>query len=1136
MGRTDRAVNFSIVFLSVLASAIWTRTGAPADETTPKSPGSSGSFSKDQVEFFEKMVQPILKARCLKCHGGEEKIRGGLRLSSRAAVLKGGDQGPAVELEKPAESLLLQAINYDELKMPPSGKLPQAEIDVLTKWVEQGLPWAAAIERDAPGAKAADAPPRVDEEARNYWAYRALSSPVVPTVKSAGWVQNPIDAFILSGLEAQGLSPAPPADRIALIRRVFYDLTGLPPSPDDVDAFVSDDSGDAYEQLIDRLLASRQYGEKWGRHWLDLVRFAETHGYERDSAKPFAWRYRDYVIDSFNRDKPYDQFLKEQLAGDELDLVTSETLIATGFYRLGIWDDEPADRLLAKFDVLDGIVSTTGQVVLGMTVGCARCHDHKKDPILQRDYYRLLAFFRDITDMNVKNTRRAATDEDRRTQHKLIQEKLVREAEMADQLERIQRQLARAIDEKQGKKHSSHPAPDLVDLKYRFYRDTWERLPDFDALKYETAGSLPRNLFTLSAASRGEAMGLVFEGRLKAPQSGEYTFYYEATEGVRIIVDGHIVCDTPERGRHQGSGRATLAAGLVPIRLEYFNTDKKPELKIAWEGPGVVRRSLTDESASDGLPILATSRETPQEWAYTLSAPANGWNDSGFDDSAWQRGAAGFGTAGTPGAVVRTVWNTKDIWLRKVVSLTDLPERISLDLHHDDEAEVYLNGRLIFETRGYLTAYKRILLPPAAAQALVAGENVVAVHCHQTVGGQYIDVGLVAAPERDVLHELVLAQGDALLDTGTIEKYTALNQKLEASRKEQIPEPGIEVMCVAERGREKTQVLIRGNPAAQGEIVEPGFPEVLPGAVANIHQRSGSEASSGKRRALAEWLTAADNPLTPRVMANRLWQFHFGRGIVPTPNDFGKLGEPPTHPELLDWLAVELVRAGWRLKPMHKLIMMSSAYRMSSGATKAGPDRDPGNRLFWRFNGRRLAAEEVRDSILAVSGQLNLKSGGPPVFPPIPKEVLAGQSVPGQGWGNSPPDEAARRSVYVHVKRSLLVPILSQHDMADTDSSCAVRFTTTVPTQALGMLNGEFTNDQATKLAERLGRESPGDLARQIKRAIRLTTSRTPPADEIERDAAFVERLQIDAGLSAEKALGQYCLLLLNANEFMYLD
>ena len=1107
-----------------------------ADDAAKPQAADNAAFSKTQIEFFEKEVQPILKSRCLKCHGTEEKIKGGLRLVSRSAVLTGGDQGPAVDLEKPPESLLIQAINYDGLEMPPSGKLPKAEIEILTKWVEQRLPWSAGAPDETiakPQAKSLE----VDDEARAYWAYRPLREIAVPRVQNAGWVHNPIDAFVLSKLEAEGLVPAPPANRIALIRRAYYDLLGLPPAPEEVDAFVADTSPDAWERLINRLLDRPQYGEKWGRHWLDLVRFAETHGYERDSVKPFAWRYRDYVIDSFNRDKPYDLFLREQLAGDELDVVTPETLIATGYYRLGLWDDEPADRLLAKYDVLDGIVSTTGQLVLGMTVGCARCHDHKKDPIPQRDYYRLLAFFRDVTDMNAKNTRHAASPEERRAHEQRVHDKLERENELERELLDTENQVAQVLAEKKGIKVPRRAVSDIVDLKYRLYRDTWQRLPDFDTLKFESAGDLPGNFITLSAATRQESIGLVFEGRLNVPQAGEYSFVCEATEGARLSIDGRVLWNEPEAGRHRGTIRVSLPAGLIPLQLEYFNADHPARLSISWEGPGIARRSLTGEAGvAESLPLAADSRREPQEWAYTNAAPAGNWQAPDFDDAAWQRGPGGFGTIGTPGGVVRTQWNSKDIWLRRRFQLSAVPERLSMELHHDDQAEIYLNGQLVHEARGIRTAYERILLPTAAAQSLVAGDNVLAVHCHQTTGGQYIDVGLIPAPERDVLHALVLEHGEDLLGPGAGAKYAALSERLEASRKEQLPEPGIEVMCVAERGSEQTHVLVRGNPAVPGETVEPGYPQVLSGAAAPAPPRVLDRAPSGKRRALAEWLTAENNPVTPRVMANRIWQFHFGRGLVPTPNDFGKLGEAPTHPELLDWLAGEFVRGGWHMKRMHRLIMLSNTYQMSSMANRAGMERDSANRLFWRCNMRRLAAEEVRDSILDVSGELNLKAGGPGVFPPIPKAVLAGQSVPGSGWGNSPPEDASRRSVYVHVKRSLLVPILSQHDMADTDSSCAVRFTTTVPTQALGMLNGEFTNEQAAKLARRLEREAPDDLSRQIARGIRLTTSRRPADDEIQRDVVFVKKLQNESKMDAHGALTQYCLLLLNANEFVYLD
>ncbi len=369
------------------------------------------AFSAEQVRFFEEKVRPILSARCIKCHGGSGKVKGGLRLDDRAAVLKGGDLGPAVSLDQPEESVLLQAIRYQELEMPPGGKLPQGEVDILTRWVKDGVPWTS---RPSPASAIAPAPaPAVSRSipaARREWSHRPVVRPAVPSVKDRGRIQNPVDAFILDRLEAEGLRPAPEADRVTLIRRLTYDLTGLPPTPEEIDAFLADGRREAYEHLVDRLLASPRYGEHWARHWLDLVRFGETNGYERDSAKPFAWRYRDYVVDAYNRDKPYDQFVREQLAGDEINPGSAEALIATGFYRLGIWDDEPADRPQARYDTLDGIISTTGQVVLGMTVNCARCHDHKVDPIPQRDYYRLLAFFIDVTHPDGKNLKKVATD------------------------------------------------------------------------------------------------------------------------------------------------------------------------------------------------------------------------------------------------------------------------------------------------------------------------------------------------------------------------------------------------------------------------------------------------------------------------------------------------------------------------------------------------------------------------------------------------------------------------------------------------------------------------------------------------------------------------------------------------------
>ena len=1121
---------------------------------------AAATFTAEQEAFFERQVWPLLSGKCLKCHGGEAKVASEFYVTSRAAVLRGGELGPAVDLKRPDDSQLLQAVRYEGLQMPPSGKLGADEVAVLARWVREGLPWPKRLERE-PAHVAEKKKFAITDEDRAYWAYRPVVEPPVPQVADRAWVRNPIDAFIRAKLEAAKLSPSPPAKPRDLVRRATYDLTGLPPTPEEATAFEHDraatpvlagssaPSGSAehasagdeekrYAALVDRLLASPHYGEKWGRHWLDLVRYAETHGYERDSAKPFAWRYRDYVVAAFNADKPYDRFLREQLAGDELDDVTPETLTATGFYRLGTWDDEPADRELAKYDVLDGIVATTSSVALGMSLGCARCHDHKRDPLSQRDYYRLLAYFHDLLPMGRENLRRIALDAERRAYEQAVAEKGRDEARWyAEAYALEQRFLAAA--EAQGVDLGAVRGSDLDELSFRLYRDTWNALPDFDELKHETAGPVASRRISLEPASRAEAIGLVFEGKLKVPQDGEYEFAATAREGVRVLVDGRAVIDRPQRGLHQVVGRSKLRAGFVPFRLEYFNAAQSPKLSLAWSGPGFKNRSLTDD-APPGPSVAAGA-----VWAYTTDAPPADWTKPRFDDASWRRGPAGFGTRGTPGAQVGTEWNTREIYLRRTVRMANVPRRVTLELHHDEDVEIHFNGRRVYTGAGYLRDYRRVELDEQASAALHAGENLVAVRCRQSGGGQYIDVRLT--DETATLEQLVRRRGAELLGADDAARYVRLTDDLRRSRERVVAAPGIDVMSVGESGRRPTHVLLRGLPAAKGDEVTAGVPEVLaPAGFRLPPERPRANLlgnSSGRRSQLADWLTSRENPLTARVMVNRIWQFHFGRGLVGSSNDFGKLGETPTHPELLDWLAAEFVRSGWSVKHMHRLIMTSNTYRQAAqagarttSAEGSGADIDPGNSLLWRFNLRRLTAEEVRDSILAVTGKLDLRVGGPSVYPPIPKEVLAGQSRPGDGWPTSPPADAHRRSIYVYVKRSLQLPILATHDQADTDSSCAVRYVTTVPTQSLGMLNGEFVQEQAAAFAERLRREAPHDLEAQIRRAITLTTQREPTSDETARDAAFVRRAQSEDKLSADEALKLYCLLCLNTNEFLYLD
>jgi len=933
----------------------------------------------EKVEFFNSQVKPILQKNCFQCHGGGDGVEGGLQLTSREKILEGGNYGPAVSLENPADSFLLEMVGYSQetAQMPPDGRLDDTSLEILAKWINIGLPYPV---------QDTDVHPELKTEP-DYWAYRPLKQPQVPLVNASEWVSNPIDAFILAKLEAHSLTPAASASKLTLIRRVYYDLTGLPPSPEAVEAFLNNTSSDAYEKLIDKLLKSPRYGEKWGRHWLDLVRYAETNGYERDGDKPYVWRYRDYVIDAFNQDKPYDQFIKEQLAGDELDTVTAETIIATGYHRLGVWDDEPADRKLARYDYIDDIISTTGQVMLGMTIGCARCHDHKIDPISTRDYYSLLAFFHDIIAHNRGPLADIGTPEQQSERDRQLAEKRLAEEQFQDELypiqETIKIELAEILTEAIA---DNIPASPIRELTYRSYRNTFEQFPnDFDVLEPDSEGRLFNNLFSLAPASRKQNIGLVFDGTLQVPADATYTFHINLRGACRLILNGYQAAELIGARDIE----IALSAGDVPIRLEYFNKVlDKPQLEVSWSRPNFDKQPLSTNTKVNFDELLKTHAE-PIE----TNAPVKALVDK-----------------------YKEVKKQRD-------------ERRRQRVHYDHQA-------------------------------------------------------------------LAISEG------------------------EQTP----------------THILRRGNPHLVGREVKPALPVVLNPPAVDMPTVPKDTKSSGKRRVFAEWVASVENPLTARVMVNRIWQHHFGRGIVRSTNDFGKFGTPPTHPELLDWLASEFIASGWRLKTMHKLIMTSNAYRMSAQSNPKFIQQDANNDLFWRFNMRRLTAEEIRDTVLWMTGKLNFKMGGPSIFPELPKEVLATASRPGHVWGKSPPDEANRRSIYVKVKRSLLVPILNQYDQADTDSTCPVRFSTTVPTQSLTMLNGKFINDQALAFANRMRWEGGVTVEDRVRFGLRLVLCREPEPAEIQRALTFMQELQQHEGVSSEVALDRFALLALNLNEFIFLD
>jgi hypothetical protein len=714
------------------------------------------------------------------------------------------------------------------------------------------------------------------------WAFRVPVRPTVPLVKRADWVRNPIDAFVLAALEKEGLAPAPEADRRTLIRRLTFDLTGLPPTPEGVDAFVNDPLPDAYDRLVNRLLASPRYGERWALYWLDLVRFAESDGFKADDPRPLAWRYRDYVIAAFNRDLPYDRFLQEQLAGDELYPGDSQALVATGFNRHFPDEFNARNLELRRQEILNDLTDTTGQVFLGLTVGCARCHDHKYDPILQRDYYRLQAFFagyRALDDLISDNPAEVATYE---KQLQLWQEKTAALRARMDQVE----------------------AP---------YR---QKLADRDKSKFA-----------------------------KHLQDA-----YDMPAGQRTPLQQQL---------------ADMVGKQVKVNRDQMTKSMKSEVKKEWD-------TLASELAQ-------------------------------FDD-----------------------------------------------------------------------------LKPQPLHAVMALR----------------EVGPTAPP---------------------------------------------------------TFVLQRGNYKKPLEEVQPGFLEIFDPEPARIVPPPAGAGTTGRRAALAVWLTRPDHPLTGRVMVNRLWQHHFGHGIVATPSDFGEMGTPPTHPELLDWLAMEFVKQGWSLKAMHRLMVTSSTYRQSTAVSPEAAKLDPDNKFFSRMTRKRLEGEALRDAMLLVSGRLNGKMGGPGVFPELPPEL----GVPRGGWPTSAdPSERVRRSIYVFAKRNLRYPLFGAFDAPEGNESCARRHVSISAPQALMLLNSKMTLDWARALAGRVLTEVGADSDQVIDRAYRLALARQPTAKERALMSDFLgrESKHLQAQLAARQsivgpvgapagtdpafggAVVDLCHVVLNLNEFAYVD
>ena len=921
---------------------------------------------------------------------------------------------------------------------------------------------SAASESHEPKGLAEETIIKRAQNARDsWWAYKELVAPAAPAVRDAAWCRSDIDRFLLAKMEAKGLRPAPEADRVALIRRAAFDLTGLPPTPAEIDAFVADQSPDAYERLVDRLLASPHYGEKWARHWLDLVRYADTNGFERDSDKEAAWKYRDFVVRAFNSDMPYPRFVRAQIAGDELPDRDFDTLVATGFYRLGLWDDEVPDLKQALADDMDGIVDTTARTFLGIAMNCARCHDHKGDPIRIREYYQFAAFFAGVAPYKESPFNSIEADNVLR----MVRRDFGRadpEAEIAAYIARREALVGeiRALEAKSGRATldafpDSAPSEGLV-AHLRF-----------EDPKSATAANAVPGGTTANVRDAGfEANGII--GRAFRFDGGDDRVEIERPIGDDFTIS-FFFRSTDVGGGSDSDRRWFLGKGLVDGEI-----------------PGIVRDFGVSYIANGYISAGTGDPET-----FVSSGP-------GHNDGRWHHVA--FTRSRKTGDITLFVDGTPVDRARGSKARLDAPRKLSI-------GAMLPGGGAFSGDIDEVRFYDRVL-DDADVRAMAFG---------------------LTRPEA-VRADLAAKAGD-----DAAKRYDELHAQLAALRP---PDwQGETVLAVREHGTSReTRVMQRGNPHALGDVVEPAVPLVAARFEPAAAVKPAHGESAGLRLALADWIVDPRNALAWRTIANRVWQHHFNDGIVPTPNDFGRFGEPPTNPELLDHLAVRLLAHGGSLKAMHREIMLSSAYRMSSVPSEEALAKDAPNELLTRFRMRRLTAEELRDAMLVANGTFNAAVGGPPVLPPMPREVLETSSRPNEVWPLTPEESWTRRSLYIKLKRSLQHPLLSSFDLADLDSPCPERFATVVPTQSLSMMNGDLTNEEAAKLARRLEREHPGDVRAQIALGRRLTSGRAPDAREIDEAIAFLAELKAREGLDDAKALDSLCLVLFNMNEFLYID
>ena len=1168
--------------------------------------GAEGA-DREGLEFFEKRIRPVLVQECYQCHSAEKKqAKGGLRLDTRAAMLAGGDSGPALVPGKPGESVILNALRYEDLQMPPKKKLPESVVSDFGQWIGMGAPDPRT---DSAEVKPTHAQP---DKSADFWAFKAPQKTALPAVRQTSWPKNAIDRFILAGLEAKGMKPSPPAEKRVLIRRLYFDMIGLPPEPEAVEAFVADNSANACEKVVDGLLASPHYGERWGRYWLDVARYAEDQAHTFSARMyPRGYLYRDWVVGALNDDMPYDQFLKFQVAGDLLSTEEAyKNRAALGLFALGpVYYQDNGEKDKAMADEWDDRVDVLMRGTQGLTLACARCHDHKYDPLTMKDYYGLTGVFASSDYVERPAVPESVVEARRQADLAVAEQQLAVDRFLAEQAPAARLQLVGKIpDYFQAAWKLMQSGSDANQLKMQTEKaartgglDT-ELLARWVAWLKEDAGSgatragrpyfesirrlkkagagqaraddlkqaaadlenevrrqmvrrnelrkqFGENLAFVSEGDRSEVVpGVIPLGNLFDDKKGvslktalaSDTFKAVATDqslgvarvaqgwgkgallskGVRFDVSrlgsnklkhGEIVNDAwsaeggiQTRGVkcNPAQGRTEQGIGMHANAMITFDLD---EIRKAGLIPAnetlrfqVDRAGINDDSLGAGSVhisvILSRPNSAPAKFDAIIAAYLNGQRmKTGQNDQVFQfegelpkplRANGQFAAFDVP-------VEPEAKYLSIVVTAAEISE--TENTISSDHAVL----------SGVRLSYQPSAQELAAVQEKKKGESVSADELARLKSAAYLisemfdDQGLLGLPAGRI---------DSLLKGPAAEKLVKIRDEL-SQRKKYADAIAVPLAhSLAEGNGRNLKVYMAGDPKKQGDEAPRSFPAVLTGG-----RRQPFESKGSGRLELARAIASETNPLTARVIVNRIWAGHFGVGLVRTLNNFGQLGERPSHPELLDYLAVELMKGGWSLKRLHREILLSATYQQASSGDSANQEQDPANRMLWRMNRRRLEIEPWRDSVLAVSGQLDRKLGGP--------------SAPLSTTNT-------RRTFYGTVSRHQLNDLLRLFDFPDPNITAGERSVTTVPLQQLFVMNSDFMVNQAKALAKRLKGGAGTDHDR-ILTLFRLMYGRTPTADEQQLAEAFLKTTQPGDGLDA---LEQFCLAMLGTNEFTYVD